>query len=61
MISMIFIVVVIAAAGWLAWSRWNYWRTPITPQPSGESSLQTRAFEAFARGNSCLMAVAAGG
>jgi hypothetical protein len=56
MISLIFIVVVIAGAGWLAWSRWNYWRTPITPQPSAERSPQTRAFEAFAHGNRCLVA-----
>jgi hypothetical protein len=56
MISIIFIVVVIAGAGWLAWSRWTYWRTPSGPQPSAERSPQTRAFEAFADGNRCLMA-----
>ena len=56
MISIIFIVVVIAGAGWLAWSRWNYWRTPISPLPSAERSPQTRAFEAFAHGNSWLSA-----
>jgi cytochrome c-type biogenesis protein CcmH/NrfG len=56
MISLIFIVVVIAGAGWLAWSRWHYWRTPIRPQLSAERSPQTRAFEAFTHGNSCLAA-----
>jgi len=56
MISLIFIVVVIAGAGWLAWSRWTSWRTPSGPQPSAERSPQTRAFEAFAHGNSCLVA-----
>ncbi len=56
MISIIFIVVVIAGAGWLAWSRWTYWRTPIKPQPSAERSPQTRAFEAFTHGNTCLAA-----
>jgi len=56
MISIIFIVVVIAGAGWFVWRRWTYWRTPITPQPSAERSPQTRAFEAFAHGNSCLAA-----
>jgi len=56
MISIIFIVVVIAGAGWLAWRRWNSWRTPITPQPSAERSPQTRAFEAFTHGNTCLAA-----
>jgi len=56
MISIIFIVVVIAGAGWLAWSRWTYWRTPIKPQPSAERSPQTRAFNAFAHGTSCLVA-----
>jgi hypothetical protein len=56
MISSIFIVVVIAGAGWLAWRRWNYWRTPSGPEPSAERSPQTRAFEAFTHGNRCLMA-----
>jgi hypothetical protein len=56
MISIIFIVVVIAGAGWFVWRRWTYWRTPITPQPSAERSPQTRAFEAFTHGNSCLAA-----
>jgi hypothetical protein len=56
MIRLIFIVVVIAGVGWLAWRRWTDWRTPITPQPSAERSPQTRAFEAFTRGNRCLMA-----
>jgi hypothetical protein len=56
MMSFIFIVVVIAGAGWLAWRRWTYWRTPIRPQPSAGIAPQTRAFEAFAHGNSYLMA-----
>ena len=56
MISIIFIVVVIAGAGWFVWRRWTYWRTPITPQPSAERSPQTRAFEAFTHGNTCLAA-----
>jgi hypothetical protein len=56
MISIIFIVIAIAGAGWLAWNRWTYWRTPIGPEPSAERSPQTHAFEAFAHGNSCLVA-----
>ena len=56
MISFIFIVVVIAGAGWFVWRRWTDWRTPIRLQPSAERSPQTRAFEAFTHGNSCLMA-----
>ena len=56
MMSLIFIVVVIAGAGWLAWRRWHDWRTLITLQPSAERSPQTRAFEAFAHGNTCLAA-----
>jgi len=56
MISLIFIVVVIAGAGWLAWRRWTSWRTPSGPQPSAERSPQTRAFEAFTHGNTCLAA-----
>jgi Tfp pilus assembly protein PilF len=56
MISIIFIVVVIAGAGWFVWRRWNSWRTPAGPLPSAERSPQTRAFEAFTHGNSCLAA-----
>jgi hypothetical protein len=56
MTSIIIVVVVMACAGWMAWSRWTYWRTPIRPQPAAERSPQTRAFEAFAHGNSCLAA-----
>ena len=56
MISIIFIVVVMACASWMAWNRWTDWRTPIRPQLSAEQSPQTRAFEAFAQGNTCLAA-----
>jgi hypothetical protein len=56
MTSIIIVVVVMACAGWMAWSRWHYWRTPIGPLPSAEKSPQSRAFEAFAHGNSCLAA-----
>jgi hypothetical protein len=56
MISLIIVVVVMACAGLMAWSRWNYWRTPIGPLPSAERSPQTRAFEAFTHGNTCLAA-----
>jgi len=56
MISIIFIMAIVAGAGWFVWSRWTYWRTPIGPQPSAERSLQARAFDAFAHGNSCLVA-----
>jgi Tfp pilus assembly protein PilF len=56
MVSLIIVVVVMACAGWMAWSRWTSWRPPISLQPSAERSPQTRAFEAFAHGNSCLAA-----
>jgi cytochrome c-type biogenesis protein CcmH/NrfG len=54
MTSLIIVVVVMACAGWMAWNRWTYWRMPIRPLPSAERSPQTRAFEAFAHGNTCL-------
>jgi hypothetical protein len=54
MISIIFMVAIVAGIGWMAWSRWHDWRTPIRRLPSAESSPQTRAFEAFAHGNTCL-------
>jgi cytochrome c-type biogenesis protein CcmH/NrfG len=54
MTSLIIVVVVMACAGWMAWNRWTYWRTPSRPLPSAEQSPQTRAFEAFAHGNTCL-------
>ena len=56
MISSIFLIIVIAGAGWFVWRRWTDWRTPITPQPLAERSPQTRAFEAFLHGNGCLAA-----
>ncbi len=55
-ISSIFIVVVIAGAGWLAWRRWRSWRTPLATRPSAEMSPETLAFEAFTHGNTCLAA-----
>src|SRR5688500_9167939 len=54
MISLIFIVVVIAGAGGFVWRRWHDWRTPIRLQPPAERSPQTRAFEALAHGNTWL-------
>jgi predicted negative regulator of RcsB-dependent stress response len=54
MISIIFIVVVIAGAGWFVWRRWNSWRTPTEPLAPAGASRETLAFEAFTRGNSCL-------
>jgi hypothetical protein len=56
MTSLIIVVVVMACAAWMAWNRWTYGRTPIRPQPSAEMSPQTRAFEAFTHGNTCLAA-----
>jgi hypothetical protein len=56
MISIIFIVAVIAGIGWMAWRRWGHGRLPTEPLPSAAGSPQTRAFEAFAHGNSCLVA-----
>jgi hypothetical protein len=56
MISIIFVVAIIAGAGWFVWRRWHDWRTPTGPLPSAERSPQTHAFEAFTQGNSCLAA-----
>jgi hypothetical protein len=56
MISIIFVMAIVAGAGWFVWRRWTSWRTPISLQSAADRSLQTRAFDAFAHGNSCLMA-----
>jgi Tfp pilus assembly protein PilF len=56
MISIILVAAIVVGAGWFVWRRWTYWRTPIRPQSAAERSPQTRAFEAFAHGNSCLAA-----
>lgn len=56
MLSLIIVVAIIAGVGWMAWSRWRYWRTPLTTRPSAGTSPETRAFEAFTQGNSCLAA-----
>jgi hypothetical protein len=55
-ISSIFIVIVIAGAGWFAWRRWTDWRTPLATRPSAAMSPETLAFEAFMQGNTCLAA-----
>ena len=54
MISSIFIIVVIAGAGWLAWRRWRDWRTPLATRPSAGIAPETLALEAFTHGNTCL-------
>ena len=54
MISIIFMVAIVAGIGWFVWRHWTDWRTPIRRQPSAEPSPQTRAFEAFAHGNTCV-------
>jgi cytochrome c-type biogenesis protein CcmH/NrfG len=56
MISTILVMAIIVGIGWMAWSRWTYWRTPLATAPSAEMSPQTRAYEAFVHGNSCLAA-----
>jgi hypothetical protein len=56
MISIIIVMAIVAGIGWMAWRRWRDWRTPTGPQPSAEMSPQTRAFEAFTHGNTCLAA-----
>ena len=56
MMSLIIVVVVLACTAWMAWNRWPYGRTPIRPLPSAERSPQSRAFEAFTHGNTCLAA-----
>jgi hypothetical protein len=56
MISIILIVAIIAGIGWMAWRRWGHGRLPTEPLPSAEQSPQTRAFEAFVHGNTCLAA-----
>ena len=55
-ISSIFIVIVIAGAGWFAWRRWGPGRTPLATEPSAAMSQKTLAYEAFVHGNSCLAA-----
>ena len=54
MISILFIVAIIAGIGWMAWRRWGHGRLPTELLPSAAGSPQTRAFEAFAHGNTCL-------
>ena len=56
MISILFIVVVIAGISWMAWRRWGPGRPPTEPLPAEDHSPKTRAFEAFLHGNSCLAA-----
>lgn len=52
----ILVVVAVVYASWMAWSRWHDWRTPDLAWSPAEESPQTRAFNAFAHGNTCLAA-----
>ena len=56
MISIIFMVAIMAGIGWMAWRRWGPGRLPTEPLLSEATSPKTRAFEAFLQGNSCLAA-----
>jgi hypothetical protein len=56
MISILFIVAMIAGISWMAWRRWGPGRTPINPLPSEDRSPQTLAYKAFLHGNTCLTA-----
>src|SRR5688572_33228304 len=56
MISILFIVAMIAGISWMAWRRWGPGRPPINPLPSEDRSPQTLAYTAFLHGNTCLAA-----
>jgi cytochrome c-type biogenesis protein CcmH/NrfG len=56
MITSIIVVVAVVFVSWMVWSRWHDWRTPEVAWSPLERSPQTRAFEAYARGNGCLAA-----
>jgi hypothetical protein len=56
MISIIFMVAIIAGIGWMAWRRWGHGHPPTEPLLSEATSPKTRAFEAFLHGNTCLAA-----
>ena len=55
---MVSVIVVIAAigVGWLVWRRWGRRRTPAVSGIAAGKTPETRAFEAFTHGNSCLAA-----
>ena len=54
MVSISIVMAVVACAAWMAWRRWSGRRTSGGPRPSAGVSPETLAFEAFARGNTCL-------
>jgi hypothetical protein len=56
MISIIFVVAILAGIGWMAWRRWGHGHLPTESVLSEATSPKTRAFEAFLHGNSCLAA-----
>jgi hypothetical protein len=56
MISIIFMVAIMAGIGWMAWRRWGPGRLPTEPLLAAAHAPKTRAFEAFMHGNSCLAA-----
>ena len=56
MISILFMVAIMAGIGWMAWRRWGRGRPPTEPLLSTANAPKTRAFEAFLHGNTCLVA-----
>jgi hypothetical protein len=56
MISIIFMVAIMAGIGWMAWRQWGHGRPPTAPLLSEATSPKTRAFEAFLHGNTCFAA-----
>jgi hypothetical protein len=56
MISIIFMVAIIAGIGWMAWRRWGHGRLPTEPLLAAANAPKTLAFEAFMHGNTCLAA-----
>jgi Tfp pilus assembly protein PilF len=56
MITVILVIAVVLGAGWFVWGRQGRWHAPDASATPADLTPERLAFEAFARGNTCLAA-----
>jgi hypothetical protein len=56
MITVILVIAVVLAVGWIMWGRQSRRYTPVALATPGGMTPESLAFEAFTHGNTCLAA-----
>jgi hypothetical protein len=56
MITVILVIAIVLGVGCYVWGRRGRWRTPAASSTRADLTPERLAFEAFARGNTCLAA-----